>query len=225
MRTDDLAAASHGRAALRGAAASNARSAVFTARDPGHDIAAFATEQDADLVVLDGNEWAVETSGFSTSVRGVLAEATADVAIVYGALGAGARTIAVPFGGAIHDWAAAEIAALLATARSGSMRLIGLDVGRQDASRIIAWVALALQRRVGIDPEPVLAAPGVNGLLNAAKGCDAIVFGLSDRLCVMKNGKTVGTYQTADVNEDQVLGMIIAGKRPEGKTEAPRATA
>ena len=48
------------------------------------------------------------------------------------------------------------------------------------------------------------------------------VFGLSDRLCVMKNGKTVGTYQTADVNEDQVLGMIIAGKRPEGKTEAPR---
>jgi D-xylose transport system ATP-binding protein len=51
------------------------------------------------------------------------------------------------------------------------------------------------------------------------------VFGLSDRLCVMKNGKTVGTYNTADVNEDQVLGMIIAGKRPEGMTEAPRAAA
>jgi D-xylose transport system ATP-binding protein len=49
------------------------------------------------------------------------------------------------------------------------------------------------------------------------------VFGLSDRLCVMKNGKTVGTYNTADVNEDQVLGMIIAGKRPEGITETPRA--
>ncbi len=51
------------------------------------------------------------------------------------------------------------------------------------------------------------------------------VFGLSDRLCVMKNGKTVGTYQTADVNEDQVLGMIIAGKRPEGIAETPRAAA
>jgi len=49
------------------------------------------------------------------------------------------------------------------------------------------------------------------------------VFGLSDRLCVMKNGKTVGTYNTADVNEDQVLGMIIAGKRPEGIAETPRA--
>lgn len=39
------------------------------------------------------------------------------------------------------------------------------------------------------------------------------VFGLSDRLCVMKNGKTVGTYKTADISEDEVLGMIIAGKK------------
>ena len=39
------------------------------------------------------------------------------------------------------------------------------------------------------------------------------VFGLSDRLCVMKNGKTVGTYNTAEVTEDEVLGMIIAGKK------------
>ena len=39
------------------------------------------------------------------------------------------------------------------------------------------------------------------------------VFGLSDRLCVMKNGKTVGTYKTADITEDEVLGMIIAGKK------------
>jgi len=39
------------------------------------------------------------------------------------------------------------------------------------------------------------------------------VFGLSDRLCVMKNGKTVGTYKTSDVTEDEVLGMIIGGKK------------
>ena len=51
------------------------------------------------------------------------------------------------------------------------------------------------------------------------------VFGLSDRLAVMKNGKMVGTYSTPEVTEDEVLGMIIAGKRPDGKTEAltPRA--
>lgn len=40
------------------------------------------------------------------------------------------------------------------------------------------------------------------------------VFALSDRLCVMKNGRTVGTYRTADVDEEAVLGMIIAGRRP-----------
>jgi len=38
------------------------------------------------------------------------------------------------------------------------------------------------------------------------------VFGLSDRLAVMKNGRMVGTYRTADLTEDEVLGMIIAGK-------------
>ncbi len=38
------------------------------------------------------------------------------------------------------------------------------------------------------------------------------VFALSDRLCVMKNGRVVGTYRTADLTEDEVLGMIIGGK-------------
>jgi D-xylose transport system ATP-binding protein len=45
------------------------------------------------------------------------------------------------------------------------------------------------------------------------------VFALSDRLAVMKNGKMVGTYATQDVTEDEVLGMIIAGKKPAGKLE------
>ena len=48
------------------------------------------------------------------------------------------------------------------------------------------------------------------------------VFGLSDRLAVMKNGRLVGTYRTGDVTEDEVLGMIIAGKQPEGKAQAHR---
>jgi D-xylose transport system ATP-binding protein len=45
------------------------------------------------------------------------------------------------------------------------------------------------------------------------------VFGLSDRLAVMKNGKLVGSYRTSDVTEDEVLGMIIAGKQPDGKAQ------
>lgn len=48
------------------------------------------------------------------------------------------------------------------------------------------------------------------------------VFALSDRLAVMKNGRMVGTYNTHEVTEDEVLGMIIAGKQPEGKTQVLR---
>jgi len=48
------------------------------------------------------------------------------------------------------------------------------------------------------------------------------VFALSDRLAVMKNGRLVGTYRTQDVNEDEVLGMIILGKQPVGKTQTER---
>jgi D-xylose transport system ATP-binding protein len=51
------------------------------------------------------------------------------------------------------------------------------------------------------------------------------VFGLSDRLAVMKNGRLVGTYRTQDVTEDEVLGMIIGGKKPDGKAQTPRLTA
>ena len=48
------------------------------------------------------------------------------------------------------------------------------------------------------------------------------VFALSDRLCVMKNGQAIGTYRTADVDEDAVLGMIIAGRLPPGKEQCTR---
>jgi D-xylose transport system ATP-binding protein len=48
------------------------------------------------------------------------------------------------------------------------------------------------------------------------------VFALSDRLAVMKNGKSLGMYKTADVTEDEVLGMIISGKQPAGKSQTDR---
>ncbi|MEM1273333.1 MAG: ATP-binding cassette domain-containing protein [Pseudomonadota bacterium] len=40
------------------------------------------------------------------------------------------------------------------------------------------------------------------------------VMELCDRASVMKNGKLVGTVNTADVTEDDLLGMIILGKTP-----------
>jgi len=49
------------------------------------------------------------------------------------------------------------------------------------------------------------------------------VFGLADRVVVMKNGQVVGTARTTDVTEDDILGMIILGKCPPGAVPGPGA--
>ena len=40
------------------------------------------------------------------------------------------------------------------------------------------------------------------------------VIALCDRITVMKNGQLVGTERVQDVTEDDILGMIILGKKP-----------
>lgn len=49
------------------------------------------------------------------------------------------------------------------------------------------------------------------------------VFDLADRICVMKNGRVVGTARVADVSKDEVLGMIILGQCPPKATAGPGA--
>jgi len=49
------------------------------------------------------------------------------------------------------------------------------------------------------------------------------VFDVADRICVMKNGRIVGTARTADVSKDEVLAMIILGRCPPGATPGPGA--
>lgn len=51
------------------------------------------------------------------------------------------------------------------------------------------------------------------------------VFDLADRVAVMKNGQMVGHAKTSDVTKDEVLGMIILGKCPEGAVPGPGAMA
>ncbi|MEO0359687.1 MAG: ATP-binding cassette domain-containing protein, partial [Pseudomonadota bacterium] len=41
------------------------------------------------------------------------------------------------------------------------------------------------------------------------------VMDLCDRVSVMKNGRLVGTEKVEDVTDDEILAMIILGKRPE----------
>ena len=43
------------------------------------------------------------------------------------------------------------------------------------------------------------------------------VFDLADRISVMLQGKLVGTVNKDDVTKDDVLAMIIMGKRPNGR--------
>jgi D-xylose transport system ATP-binding protein len=49
------------------------------------------------------------------------------------------------------------------------------------------------------------------------------VFDLADRICVMKNGRVVGTARVEDVTKDEVLGMIILGACPPGAVPGPGA--
>src|SRR5262249_39744127 len=49
------------------------------------------------------------------------------------------------------------------------------------------------------------------------------VFDLSDRITVMATGKLVGTVDKDDVSKDDVLGMIIMGKKPGQITESEMA--
>ena len=50
------------------------------------------------------------------------------------------------------------------------------------------------------------------------------VFDLSDRITVLNGGKVVDTVHTQEVTKDQVLGMIILGKRIEEETEEDLAS-
>jgi D-xylose transport system ATP-binding protein len=76
--------------------------------------------------------------------------------------------------------------------------------------------AVYFKAKVLIMDEPTaLKAEGVGIFLISHDLHD--VADLSDRLTVMKNGRVVGTVNTKDVTEDDVLGMIIAGTQPKPK--------
>ena len=75
--------------------------------------------------------------------------------------------VLVPFGGGREEWAALELGAWIARAHGLPLRLLGPEAGggRRDASRTLAGASLALQRFAGTAAEPVLVAPGAEGIL------------------------------------------------------------
>src|SRR5438105_2947431 len=84
-------------------------------------------------------------------------------------LGADLHELVAPLAGGKEEWAALELGAWLARAHGVPLRLLGADAseGRRDASRMLASASLALQRFAGTAAEPVLVAPGAEGILGA----------------------------------------------------------
>jgi DNA-binding SARP family transcriptional activator len=154
-----------------------ARAITFTSEAAGDDLVRIASEQDVDLLLVEGrpdlDDPLLET---------VLARAPCDVAVHVGR-GEPPRegSVLVLFAGGDHDWAAVEVAAWMAAARGVALRLAGPAEGAErDASRALASASLAVQRVFGIAAEPMLVAPAAQDVLAAAEDASVVVVGLPE---------------------------------------------
>jgi DNA-binding SARP family transcriptional activator len=168
--------------AARGVAA---RAASFTAAAPGAELARLAAELDVDLLLTDAPDELLTEGVPDKQLTAVLEGAPCDVALLVPRDVTSAGPVLVPFGGAEHDWAAVELGAWLAQIEGTPLRLAGAaavpEQGKRDASRLLSHGALAVQRVLGISAEPLLTAPGEDGMLEASRDAGLIVVGLSTR--------------------------------------------
>jgi nucleotide-binding universal stress UspA family protein len=189
VQAQDLGPASrllHERADSLSGAGVTARAAVFTSDNPGAELTRLASEQDADLVLLDAPRDFLAAGELGGIAGAVLGSASCDVGIVVCRRDrAPELPVLVPFSGAEHDWAAVELAAWIARASGTTLRLLGreADLGsdKRDASRLLASASLLIQRVVRVPTEPMLVQAGPEGILRAADEGSLLVFGLSDR--------------------------------------------
>jgi DNA-binding SARP family transcriptional activator len=162
-----------------------ARAAVFTATEPGVELARLAAELDAELLLAEAPTGLLAEGMPDAQLTAMLEATPCDVALLAGRDGNRAGPILVPFGGAEHDWAAVELGAWLAKAGGTPLRLAGSaavpEEGRRDASRLLSHGALAVQRVLGISAEPLLITPGEDGMLQASNDAGLLVVGLSSR--------------------------------------------
>jgi DNA-binding SARP family transcriptional activator len=187
-----------------------ARAITFTSAAPGDDLVRIASEQDVDLLLVDGrpdlDDPLLET---------VLARAPCDVAVHVGR-GESAREgpVLVLFAGGDHDWVAVEVGAWIAGAQGVPLRLAGPAEGvERDASRALASASLALQRVLGIAAEPVLLAPAAPDVLAAAEGAGVVVVGLPERW--RRDG--LGTVRSALAADARPPALLVRrGLRPGG---------
>jgi DNA-binding SARP family transcriptional activator len=156
----------------------SARAITFSSAGPGDDLVRIASEQDVDLLLVDGRPDFAEPV-----LETVLARAPCDVAVYVGR-GEPPREglVLVLFAGGDHDWSAVEVGAWIAGAQALPLRLAGPAEGAErDASRALASASLAVQRVLGIAAEPVLLAPEAADVLAAAEEAAVVVVGLPER--------------------------------------------
>ena len=155
-----------------------ARAITFTSTTPGDDLVRIASEQDVDLLLVDGSP------GLEDPVLEiVLARAPCDVGVHVGRdEPAREGPVLVLFAGGGHDWSAVEVGSWIAGAQGLPLRLAGPAEGAErDASRALASASLAVQRVLGIAAEPMLLAPAPQDVLAAAEEAAVVVVGLPER--------------------------------------------
>jgi DNA-binding SARP family transcriptional activator len=192
----------------------SARAITFTSVAAGDDLVRLASEQDVDLLLVDGRpdlgEPVVET---------VLASAPCDVAVHVGR-GEPPREgpVLVLFAGGDHDWTAVEVGAWIAGAQGLPLRLAGPAEGAErDASRTLASASLAVQRVLGVAAEPVLLPPAAPDVLAAADEAAVVVVGLPEQWRRRGLGRVRGAL-AVDARPPALL--VRRGLRPGGL--APR---
>jgi DNA-binding SARP family transcriptional activator len=194
------------------------RAAVFTSVEPGADLVRLAAAQDAELVIVDAQFGLGVEGHVSRHLAFVLEHASADVAVLAGAVDfAGGDGVFVPFGGGPHAWAALELAALMASGARVPLTLVGTsadpDRGQRDASRLLAAGSLAVERVVGIRTEPLLIEPTANALVDAVASATVVVVGGSSRWRL----EGVGSTRWALIRDGRAPAVVVhRGPRPGG---------
>jgi Kef-type K+ transport system membrane component KefB len=161
------------------------RAVAFNSVQPGRDYVRMASEDEVDLILMDGRQRLLGDGVPGGQVGEVLQKAPCDVAVLVEREGVPEigpeRPVYVPFGGASHDWAAVELAAWIASLRKAPLRLVATGAGLDDeASRRLAQVALVVQQLAEIQVEPVVV-DSATGVVRATADAGLLVIGLSER--------------------------------------------
>jgi DNA-binding SARP family transcriptional activator len=225
-RDGDLEHAASELNARRAALGAKARTAAFTSSEPATDVVRMATTYDVDVALLDAPA-GIAGDLLPDELGAILERSPADVAVLVRAAVdfAAGDGVYVPFSGGEHDWAALELGAWLASAVGAPLRLVGTKAdparGHRDASRLLADASLAVQRVVGVETYPVLAAPTHESLVTAVEQAAVVVAGLSPRW----RREGIGDARRALVGKARVPILLLhAGPRPGGLAPAGSQT-